>query len=414
MDSVDCLMANTRNNPIEELDMRFPMRCDRYELRDDPAAPGQWRGGIGIVRKNRFLEPGVYSCEGDRHTDPPRGIFGGYDGLPAKSTFIDKDGNEQDIPAKVTGCLCGADDVIQLTEPNAGGYGNPLDRERADGARRRARRLHHHRARARGLRRRDLGGSRGRREAATDELRAKLRSERGDGFQGELLTLVSTPHPLAVSPVRGDVTEDSGYGDYGTRRRSSPAIVPRSSSSTTRRRSRPTASARRHAADRARRRQHRAAAAGRARDAACPCSSSTSRSARRRAGSGCGAARCRSSREIAAGTPWVEIDGRLLDPSDAVIAKKWPSVFPGTPLASLLNAQRVDTVIVSRLHDVGLRPRHDRRRVLERLPHARAEDAVGDQAQGPHDANLLDCQRRYCEVTTADACIEYLRRRAAA
>ena len=42
------------------------------------------------------------------------------------------------------------------------------------------------------------------------------------------------------------------------------------------------------------------------------------------------------------------------------------------------------------------------------------EDGVGDQAQGPHDANLLDCQRRYCEVTTTDACIEYLRRRAAA
>ena len=28
------------------------------------------------------------------------------------------------------------------------------------------------------------------------------------------------------------------------------------------------------------------------------------------------------------------------------------------------------------------------------------EDAVGDQAQEPHDANLLDCQRRYAEVTT--------------
>ena len=108
--------------------MRFPMRCDRYELRDDPAAPGEWRGGIGIVRKNRFLEPGVYSCEGDRHTDPPRGIFGGYDGLPGKSTFIDKDGKERDIPAKVTGFLCGAGEIIQLTEPNSGGYGNPLDR----------------------------------------------------------------------------------------------------------------------------------------------------------------------------------------------------------------------------------------------------------------------------------------------
>ena len=55
MDSVDCLMANTRNNPIEELDMRFPMRTERYELRVEPAAPGQWRGGVGIVRTNRFL-----------------------------------------------------------------------------------------------------------------------------------------------------------------------------------------------------------------------------------------------------------------------------------------------------------------------------------------------------------------------
>ena len=38
MDSVDNLMANTRNNPIEELDMRFPVRCEQYELRPESAA----------------------------------------------------------------------------------------------------------------------------------------------------------------------------------------------------------------------------------------------------------------------------------------------------------------------------------------------------------------------------------------
>ena len=27
--------------------MRFPVRCDQYELRPEPAAPGKWRGGIG-------------------------------------------------------------------------------------------------------------------------------------------------------------------------------------------------------------------------------------------------------------------------------------------------------------------------------------------------------------------------------
>ena len=66
MDSVDNLMANTRNNPIEELDLRFPVRCDQYELRPEPAAPGRWRGGVGIIRRNRFLVDGTYSCEGDR------------------------------------------------------------------------------------------------------------------------------------------------------------------------------------------------------------------------------------------------------------------------------------------------------------------------------------------------------------
>ncbi len=51
MDSVDNLMANTRNNPIEELDMRFPMRCDQYELRPEPAAPGQ------VARRSRDHPP---------------------------------------------------------------------------------------------------------------------------------------------------------------------------------------------------------------------------------------------------------------------------------------------------------------------------------------------------------------------
>ena len=36
LDAVDCLIANTRNNPIEELEWRFPMRTERYELRDEP------------------------------------------------------------------------------------------------------------------------------------------------------------------------------------------------------------------------------------------------------------------------------------------------------------------------------------------------------------------------------------------
>jgi N-methylhydantoinase B/oxoprolinase/acetone carboxylase alpha subunit len=128
MDSVDNLMANTRNNPIEELDMRFPVRCDQYELRPEAAAPGKWRGGISIVRRNRFLVDGTYSCEGDRQHDPPRGVFGGWDGLVAHCRKNPDTGREEYLEAKVTGIPFGAGDVIEFRSPNGGGYGDPLER----------------------------------------------------------------------------------------------------------------------------------------------------------------------------------------------------------------------------------------------------------------------------------------------
>jgi N-methylhydantoinase B/oxoprolinase/acetone carboxylase alpha subunit len=128
MDSVDNLMANTRNNPIEELDMRFPMRCDQYELRPEPAAPGRWRGGVGIIRRNRFLVDGTYSCEGDRQTDPPRGVFGGWDGLVASCRKNPDTSRQERLPAKVTGIPFAAGEYIEFREPNAAGYGDPLDR----------------------------------------------------------------------------------------------------------------------------------------------------------------------------------------------------------------------------------------------------------------------------------------------
>jgi N-methylhydantoinase B len=131
MDSVDNLMANTRNNPIEELDMRFPVRCDQYELRPEPASPGRWRGGIGIIRRNRFLVDGVYSCEGDRQTDPPLGIFGGWDGLVASCRKNPDTPSEEAMHAKVTGIPFGPGEFVEFREPNAAGYGDPLLRDPA-------------------------------------------------------------------------------------------------------------------------------------------------------------------------------------------------------------------------------------------------------------------------------------------
>ena len=129
MDSVDNLMANTRNNPVEELDMHYPMRNERYELRPDPAAAGKWRGGIGVVRDNRFLTDGFISCEADRHLERPVGVFGGEEGHTGRLTKNPGTAGEEEWPSKVTGARMASGDLIRITTPSGGGYGNPRERE---------------------------------------------------------------------------------------------------------------------------------------------------------------------------------------------------------------------------------------------------------------------------------------------
>ena len=79
-------------------------------------------------RRNRFLVDGTYSCEGDRQTDPPKGVFGGWDGLVASCRKNPDTAREEILPAKVTGIPFAAGEFIEFREPNAAGYGDPLER----------------------------------------------------------------------------------------------------------------------------------------------------------------------------------------------------------------------------------------------------------------------------------------------
>ena len=80
LDCVDTLYANTRNNPIEDIESHYPLRVLRYEMREDSVGPGQWRGGAGSIREVMFLSPGHASVEGDGHRHAPWGLFGGKQG----------------------------------------------------------------------------------------------------------------------------------------------------------------------------------------------------------------------------------------------------------------------------------------------------------------------------------------------
>ena len=130
IDAIDTLMANTRNNPIEEMELNAPVLCERYELRDDAPAAGRWRGGLGAVKVWRFLADTQASSTGDnRSIDPPRGLFGGQPGLGGSVTLNPGTTEQRVLPAKISNERFRAGDRLEIRLVSGAGYGDPWDRE---------------------------------------------------------------------------------------------------------------------------------------------------------------------------------------------------------------------------------------------------------------------------------------------
>ncbi len=122
-------MANTRNVPIEEIELHYPLRVERYEMRPGPPGAGRFRGGMGHVRAVRFLVDGFFSCNGDRINEPPLGLFGGHDGFGARLTLNPGASDEVEWPSKISGRRMRAGDVVRVMGPSSAGYGDPTERD---------------------------------------------------------------------------------------------------------------------------------------------------------------------------------------------------------------------------------------------------------------------------------------------
>src|SRR5260221_4083463 len=100
MDAVDPFYANTRNNPIEDIETHLPLRVSRYELREDACGAGEWRGGLGSIREFEYLADGGASVEGEGHEYAPWAFAGGATGQPAAMCLFCPNGGSPTIPAK--------------------------------------------------------------------------------------------------------------------------------------------------------------------------------------------------------------------------------------------------------------------------------------------------------------------------
>jgi len=131
MDAVDTLYANTRNNPIEDIESHYPLRVDRYELCNEAAGPGRWRGGYGSIRDVRFIATGGFSMEGDGNTFAPLGLFGGRKGATGETVMNPATADKAHLPPLSPYRKVQAGAVLRTVSPCGGGYGDSLQRNTA-------------------------------------------------------------------------------------------------------------------------------------------------------------------------------------------------------------------------------------------------------------------------------------------
>ena len=116
---VHVAMSNTLSTPVEALELSYPLRVERWELRRRSGGSGAHRGGDGVVRELRVLEDCRLSLLTERRARPPGGAAGGADGERGRNLV-----NGEELPAKATRQLR-AGDVLRIETPGGGGYGTP-------------------------------------------------------------------------------------------------------------------------------------------------------------------------------------------------------------------------------------------------------------------------------------------------
>src|SRR5579884_2531136 len=114
---VHVAMSNTLITPVEALELSYPLRVERWHLREGSGGSGARRGGDGVVRELRVLDDCRLSVLAERRAHAPRGAAGGGDGARGRTLV-----NGEEQPAKVTRQLR-AGDVVRIESPGGGGFG---------------------------------------------------------------------------------------------------------------------------------------------------------------------------------------------------------------------------------------------------------------------------------------------------
>jgi N-methylhydantoinase B len=125
MNAIHSHMSNTRNTPVEIVELTYPITIEEYALVEDSPGAGQHRGGAGVRRRYLLHQPATVTLSSDRSKTAPWGLAGGRPGLTATNYRIQPNGRHVPLPSKVS-CRTAGGERIVIETPGGGGYGDPL------------------------------------------------------------------------------------------------------------------------------------------------------------------------------------------------------------------------------------------------------------------------------------------------
>ena len=117
-------MTNTRLTDPEVLEWRFPVRLETFHIRRGSGGQGVHRGGDGVVRRVRFLEPMEVNVLSSHRAVPPYGLDAGEPGQVGINRVIRADGAVTEFGA-VASVMVEPGDCFELETPGGGAWSPP-------------------------------------------------------------------------------------------------------------------------------------------------------------------------------------------------------------------------------------------------------------------------------------------------
>ena len=120
--AVQSHMTNSRLTDPEILEARFPVRLERFARRRGSGGIGRWRGGDGVVRVLRALEPITLAILSSSRRVAPFGLAGGGEGRCGRNALLRSDGGCEELGGSAQVAM-EPGDVFVLETPGGGGWG---------------------------------------------------------------------------------------------------------------------------------------------------------------------------------------------------------------------------------------------------------------------------------------------------